>query len=670
LGKNADIYPFGEASLNNQPLNSDLGFRTKYSYDFNEFQGDIISSIPYLWLVLPFIIVLVVPGSLVLEWSGLSKDQEWCTNLALSIGLSLSLISIFLTWTTLLGLRLNQNVSIILASILSILWLIRKSKYFASLDFITIKNNVVKCIPIGIIFLITLATRFIMIRDLVTPPWVDSIHHGLITRLIIENGAYPSNYHPYSFAQGYHSGFHSVLAFFHWLSDLSLPQSMLWLGQVLNASFVFTAFLFSKLFFKSQKAAIFTGIAAGLLSPMPAYYTSWGRYPHLAGLIIFPAVVAVSLHFLNPVTNQSNQRVFNKKKQLILASILFGGLIITHYRISAFFFFLLLTWICLITFKIRPYPKIKPVVFQLLIRLVLLALVTLLLVAPWLIPALDELIVPRLGAKSINPNFPGFPIEYLTSAYGKILIVLAVMGWLLGLLQRKKSTILLSIWIGLLFFSANLSYFKIPGGAYINPSSVGITLFLPISVFAGYFISYVVNIFFNLVHNKARIYLQVLWLMLTLSIGFFGAIKITSLLNPVTFLSRQADLNAMTWIENHIPTDETIFINPFMWGYNLYAGNDGGYWITPLTGRKTLPEPVLYGFTNDRQIVKNINQLLAELIQLSNQPDELAKLLRENSIGYLYLGARGGIYSPAIINQSAEFQLCYYRDGVWIYKIK
>ena len=33
-------------------------------------------------------------------------------------------------------------------------------------------------------------------------------------------------------------------------------------------------------------------------------------------------------------------------------------------------------------------------------------------------------------------------------------------------------------------------------------------------------------------------------------------------------------------------TDATVLINPFTWGYGLYAGNDGGFWISPLAGRK------------------------------------------------------------------------------------
>ena len=77
-----------------------------------------------------------------------------------------------------------------------------------------------------LIFLVSLVVRLIMVRDLATPAWVDSVHHALITRLILTNGAYPSTYLPYLDISPtvYHPGFHSIAASFVWLTNLDLPQ--------------------------------------------------------------------------------------------------------------------------------------------------------------------------------------------------------------------------------------------------------------------------------------------------------------------------------------------------------------------------------------------------------------------------------------------------------------
>ena len=124
-----------------------------------------------------------------------------------------------------------------------------------------------------------------------------------------------------------------------------------------------------------------------------------------------------------------------------------------------------------------------------------------------------------------------------------------------------------------------------------------------------------------------------------------GANRTLTILNPVTVLSRQPDLPALVWIENNLPQGETIAINPFLWGYGIYAGSDGGYWISPLTGHPTFPPPVLYG-AGSNEGIKHINQVSAQIIAQGNNASALAVILRQNKIRYVYLGARGGLFLP------------------------
>ena len=72
--------------------------------------------------------------------------------------------------------------------------------------------------------------------------------------------------------------------------------------------------------------------------------------------------------------------------------------------------------------------------------------------------------------------------------------------------------------------------------------------------------------------------------IVTLWVAYTGAKQLIAIINPITVLSRNADLPAIEWVEKNIPVNETIVINPFAWGYGLYAGSDGGYWISPLSG--------------------------------------------------------------------------------------
>ena len=152
--------------------------------------------------------------------------------------------------------------------------------------------------------------------------------------------------------------------------------------------------------------------------------------------------------------------------------------------------------------------------------------------------------------------------------------------------------------------------------------------------------------------------------------AYLAARQILPILNPVTFLFRQADRPALTWIQEHVPTDGTILINPFLWGSGLYAGSDGGYWITPLTGRKTLPPPVLYGLDTSSQRVKEINQLSQQVIDRSQDAQTLYALLQEQGIRYIYIGVRGGVLSADVLQNSPQFSLLYHGDGTWVFQVK
>jgi hypothetical protein len=154
---------------------------------------------------------------------------------------------------------------------------------------------------------------------------------------------------------------------------------------------------------------------------------------------------------------------------------------------------------------------------------------------------------------------------------------------------------------------------------------------------------------------------------LGLGLALLGARQLIPILNPVTLLFREADRPAMSWIRENLPEDGTVLINPFAWGYGLYAGNDGGAWISPLTGRKTVPPPVLYGF-GDPASIQQINAISQQAIEKSADPVELHASLKTWGIPYLYVGRRGGVFSPQRLQGSGLFETLYARDGVWIFR--
>jgi hypothetical protein len=216
-----------------------------------------------------------------------------------------------------------------------------------------------------------------------------------------------------------------------------------------------------------------------------------------------------------------------------------------------------------------------------------------------------------------------------------------------------------------LFFLANLSALGLPGGWFINSTSVEIMTWLPVGLLAGYGLGWIIEKLASVLPVRMRLPWKVLAGMALAVLAFTGGKGLMTILNPATLLVRQGDLPAMQWIDANLPPDERILINPFAWGYGLYAGSDGGYWISPLTGRQTLPPPVLYGFGKPEEEAAII-AASQKAIELAVDPAALASWMQAQGMRYLYIGPRGGVFSAQRLIGSGAFVEKYHQDGAWV----
>ena len=112
---------------------------------------------------------------------------------------------------------------------------------------------------------------------------------------------------------------------------------------------------------------------------------------------------------------------------------------------------------------------------------------------------------------------------------------------------------------------------------------------------------------------------------------------------------------------------EPILINAAQWGYGLYMGNDGGYWISSLSDHPTMPPPVIYGM-GERDTTLAINQA-AEAIRASGEdPAALWVLMQTEQIRFVFTGGRGGVISPQTLSQSHLFRVLYAKSGTWVFE--
>jgi hypothetical protein len=657
LGINADVYPQGAAFINNLPIQADIAFRTTYNYNVQTAFYDLGKLFPGLWLAIPLIAVLFLPGWLLLDLAGLSARFDGGEKLALSLGLSLSAIPLLMLWTTTAGLHWNRSIVILVALCLTAIALWRARKQIFSFHITPIG------IGLTVVLLLSLGVRLAMARDMAGPAWVDSVHHALITRLIEQNGGFPPTYSPFVDmpANQYHSGFHSSLAVFQWLSGLELPEAMLLFGNILNALAVLAVYLFTTTLTRNRLAGLVAALISGLVTPMPAYYTSWGRYTELAGLLILPAALAFLVKFF-----EENQKTFDVKT-LLLACLASTGVLLVHYRVMAFLAILLAAFFISKTpfsrEKFQAYGKKALSLAVVLITAVFLSSL------PWILPNIS-----RIGAYALKsagaPNvklFADFSFSLLSSALGVYSLWAAGLGLLLGIVQRKRFPFALLLWIPGMFGLANLSAYGLPGGSFVNNTSVEISLFMPISLLGGYLVSQTIGFIHKFLPRRFAPIEPFTFIAAGLFVAFLGIQHLLPLLNPITELSRQGDRPAMQWIQKNIPVDETILINPFLWMTTVYAGNDGGYWITPLTGRNTIPPPAIYAFGSSQKS-QQINDLCNKVIQTGSNPDNLWNLMLAHNIHYVFTGVRGGPIAVDKLAASSHFKVIYADQGAYMFK--
>jgi hypothetical protein len=674
-----DSDPAGWAALlNGASLPADLGFTTTYAYTGRSALQDawsLLRQAPAIGLAL---LVVLLPGLAALSLAGL-RWSAYLGNLpltlALSLGLSLAFLPLLLLWSTTAGLAWN-GWGIALAVVLAALAAVRQARRMTGWKSLARWRRHWRrhLAGLSLLFLATLLVRLAMVRDLAGPAWVDAFHHGLLARLILEQGALPATLEPFLGldATAYHAGFHSGLALFTRLSGLDLPASLLLFGQVLNALVVLPVYALAWRLTGSRRAGLAAALAAGLLSPMPAYYTSWGRYTHLAGMLILPAFVLLSRQAALPGhwLPQAQQRM----RAGLLAAAVFGGLILVHYRVAAFAaLWLALDWLWNFAREGRLTLAARAAGWSSIAWPILIGLGGLLLSLPWLAHGLAQVLLPQVLQpprlqQAWSASFSG---PNLTSALGEIVLYGAAPGFVLALLSRRQLALTSATWIGALFLLANLGALGLPVRPLVDQTAVAISLYLPLSLLAGWALD---RLFAGLetlaqcvIHRPAR--LGGVWAAALVGLGCLGASQLISLLNPGTFLLRQADLPALAWAAENLPAHARLAVNPFNWGYEVYAPADGGGWLAASASLVSVPSPVLSGLLPGPRL--NAERALSEsILRLGSDPSGLAAVLRQAGIGYVFTGRRGGAISPQALLSSPEFEVLYDLDGVRIFAVR
>ncbi|MBN1888306.1 MAG: hypothetical protein JW850_09960 [Thermoflexales bacterium] len=703
-----DVYHGGERRADHQPAPGDLWFASYYTYGPAEAAGELArgltgSGSAPLAVLLAALGLLFLPGGALLAMaaygrrnaSSLTSEEgppgaqgDSLATLALAFGLSLALAPLLLLWTTAAGLRLTPAW---LLAFLALLALGGIKSHISNRTY-RLSNLPWAAACVSLLALI-LAVRFIQVRGLVLPLWVDSLHHTMLAHLIAGEGRIPSTYQPFIPVDKvyYHYGFHALAAYFQWLSGQATPQAVLVLGQILNAGAALSAYLLAVYLTRRRLVGLCAILITGLLSTMPAYYVSWGRYTQLAGLNIMPAAFVLTTAWLEAFSEIRNSKFEIRISLLLLAALSLAGLFLTHYRVLFFAacFFLVYT-----VYRAWTLRRERPRLLRFGLAWLVLGGAALLLAMPWLVHVVRVAVLPLdtfLFRIRGSASYNAAPLGYVLTGADRVLIALSLGGCLWGFLRRERGVILNLAWVLVVFLGVNPSALGLPTTGLTSNASTLIILYLPFSVASGYLAvtmyDYVRAILasgrnvlamdtsYTRHANTAEILRVPSWFIPGIAVVVFALVAVWGtwqqipIVNPLTVLAREPDLAAMAWIRANVPPSAVFLVKTRLWMPGVYMGSDGGWWIPLLTGRQATFPPVLYMEASPEYVarVSELAQVVSETESLDGP--EIRGLLRSWGVTHVYIGAGGEGLAPWALAGSPYYKLAYTNGAVWIFEV-
>ena len=648
-----DSYRPGRLYRGRDVQRGDLYFSTFYTYDFFLFwhevgqflQGPLVTA-------LLFLLVLVASGFWLADHLSLLEAEDGLARLALALGVSLALFPLLFLWATAAGVRLQpvlfKSTGALVA--LCFLWYLwrRHSRARLRLPRPTL-YTVVGVFLLGAVLFV----RIIQVREFAVPPGIDGPHHGIITRLMASTGQAPQTFRPLLPIDNarYHFGFHSTAVGLHWLTGTPQANTMLILGQLLNATAILGAYLLATYLSGRRQVGLGAIMVTGFLSVFPAYYSNWGRYTVLAALTLLPGAVVVLLNHVR----------WPSRRSLLAGGLLWAGLFLTHYQMLALGACFVLVYLLMETARRRRTHDASGALW---VRTGQVAALALLFSLPWLLHLENSIDVDRLRmllTLKSQYNVPSF--HFLEHGHFGWLLPLAFVGTLWAIRRRQLWSLLLWLWLALAFDIANWKALGMFGAFLLNNSAVILILFLPVSILVGYLLA---ELYGALRHFP---WLRTASLICLAVIIGHGSWASTELVEPATAYVTDDELEAMAWIESHTPVDALFLVNTQLHAPDLLVtGPDGGVWVPALTGRRTTLPPITYGQgpLDYRAEVRELAAAIEAAPTLDNA--EVRKLLRNRGVTHIFLGSTPGLISPFSLHENRRYRLIFSNGGARVYE--
>ncbi|NOK62902.1 MAG: hypothetical protein GFH27_549293n299 [Chloroflexi bacterium AL-W] len=630
-----------------------------------------------LWLIIPAMLLLPGLALLRLGWfDSLAFSERW----PLAVGISCVVPPLLLLFSEILGIRWNSWLcwGYLAIALLMVLWPFHQPTTWrsrvAALQPTT--TDMVLLLMCGV----ALMVQSYNVRDLVVGSFGDSYHHTMIAQLLVDNGGLFSSWQPYAplTTFTYHYGYHSNVAWLHWLTNVPVTQSIIIIGQVQTALTIPLIYLLTRRLVGNERAALWAALLAGFISLMPSYYVNWGRYTQLAGHTVLIATAVTWMALLHTALERPLRRTVLIGLS-VLAGIMTSGMALTHYRVTVFVVCFVGTYgLYLLLAKVRSWSALWPMIGV----SVVVNVITIVTLLPWLIRWREGSML-RVGAALASTNvgtgeFNNLPsLDNLLSLFASpFLFVCAFLGVGVLIWQRCGRGLVLVGWAALVWVVANPYLIGLNGAGIISNFAVILAIYLVLAPLGGVAIAAISSSMLSTVH-AAHLNRSVQMIAGTVLL-LWGVSEQQQVVDPQFQLFTQADAAAMKWIVEETPPDATFFVNSFgAYGNSIQAGSDGGWWLWFMTDRKSNLPPILHGMEAAEQpgYQSMVHEHNEAINQHSIDSPEAVSALHTGGYTYLYDGPadtspNGETINPEMLAQSDLYDSVYDQDGVTIWRIR
>lgn len=662
---------------------------------------------------IPFFInawVWTLPGLAVLTWMRRGESEAWSIPMligaAWAIGGALLVLLPMVAWWVGLSLGTWAVWVLLIVSGIAVAVAWRRGHPFGPLE----PMGGTAWLYFGILALVFLS-RIVVIHPFNSPLWGDSVHHTLITQLLLDNGGIFDTYEPYlplaPFT--YHAGFHLLCAWLGWSvlpgqSVLSGMDATLIGGQWQNVMAVTMVGLLTEgLLRRTGRTAsasvggVIALLVAGLLSHQPAFYVFWGRYTQLAGQIFLAPALLWSF-------NAWHTR--SRWRWVLITVLMVSALALTHYRVLILYAAALPLLVIAVLWEERGRARVAW--RSVAARMVASGAATVAIILPWYWKLQESVILQRtqviLSPSSLRSDYiaTSNPFGDITQYVPEWFWLAALVSLLVLLWQRHRVGWLIGGWVVLCFLVANPGWLRLPGTGLVDNFMLQIALYLPLAVLVGAGVATFWQKGETVTHpptpsregalelntpsvrgvSAYRLPLSAFYLLIfaLASWGLWQQVQLADV-RWYSFLTG-SDWKAAQWIEANTPVDSRFHVNGFFAYYDTtVAGSDGGEWLPLIAGRDTTVPPMIYAHEAgiDPDYRADTNERYRRLENAESEPEALAAALKDEGVEYVYIGGQQGMVgkplddtpmNPLLLAESSAFETVYTDEFVWIFRVR